>query len=84
VVGGNHINAAETLFTPQFTDPTIQIHRNGANHWLTSTYKKGAMQLFDSKWHDDVSRHKLLKVGSTNQISELCHMSTVKPNCIMH
>ena len=25
-----------------------------------------------------------LKVGSTNQISERSHMTTVKPNCVMH
>jgi len=24
------------------------------------------------------------KVGSTNQISEHCHMTTVKPKCIIH
>jgi len=24
------------------------------------------------------------KVGSTNHISECCHMSIVKPNCVVH
>ena len=27
---------------------------------------------------------RCLKVGSTNQISERSHMTTVKPNCVMH
>ena len=27
---------------------------------------------------------RCLKVGSTNQISECSHMTTVKPNCVMH
>ena len=27
---------------------------------------------------------RCLKVGSTNQISEHSHMTTVKPNCVMH
>ena len=27
---------------------------------------------------------RCLKVGSTNQVSERSHMTTVKPNCIMH
>ena len=28
-----------SLFIPQSSDPTIQIHHNGTNHWLTSTCK---------------------------------------------
>jgi len=27
---------------------------------------------------------RCLKVGRTNQISECSHMTTVKPNCVMH
>ena len=27
---------------------------------------------------------RCLKVGGTNQISEHCHMTTVKPNSVMH
>lgn len=53
-----------SLFTPQSTNPTIQIHHNGANHWLTSTYKKGAVQLFDSKWHDNITPSVHLQLGA--------------------
>ena len=55
-----------SLFIPQSSDPTIQIHHNGANHWLTitCTCKKGVVQQYDSKWHNDITPSVYLQLGA--------------------
>ena len=72
-----------SLFVPQSSDPTIQIHHNGADHWLTSTCKKGVVQLYNSKWHDDITPSVHLQLGALYGVRakrgslrvDICHVA---------